>query len=100
MAKNWIQIDRTEYWLKSDRLNWVVARRKKCKVTKSHPDGYKFVNETYHSTLEYAFQEVFEEIIKLADAEIIHDILQVCEETHAMLNHVLKYDFKAEKSAA
>jgi len=100
MAKNWIQVGQTDYYIKSDRLNWIVARRVECRKCKSYPDGFKYVDETYHPKLHYAFEHIFDEMAMLAPAETIEDILRVCEETHAMLRRVLEYDFKDVKSAA
>lgn len=97
MPDHWIQIGQTNYYLKSDRLNWVVARRVKCKKGKSNPDGYKFVDLSYHGALSSAFQRVFDETIRLADAETIQDILRICEETHAMLCEVLDRDFEEKR---
>jgi len=93
MADNWIRVGQTDYYLKSDRLNWIVARRVKCKKCKSFPDGHKFADFTYHAELSGAFKRIFDETTKLAEAETIQDILRVCEETYAMLQRVLDYDF-------
>ena len=100
MPENWIRVGKTDYSLKSDRLNWIVARRVKCEKSKSYPDGYKHVHETYHSELSGAFKRIFEETTKLAEAKTMQDILRVCEETYATLKRVLDYDFKGLKSAA
>ena len=106
MPDHWIQIGRTNYYIKSDRLNWVVSRRVQCKKSKTRPDGHKFVDLSYHPKLSGAFKRVFDETIRLAEAETIQDILRICEETHKMLCEVLDRDFKVdrrqsnEKSAA
>jgi hypothetical protein len=97
MAENWIQIGKTNYYLKSDRLNWIVARQVECKKSKSFPDGHKLVNESYHPDLKGAFKRVFEESTKLAEAETIQDILKVCEDTYKMLREVLERDFSDKK---
>lgn len=100
MSNKWKQIGDTDYFLSSDRLNWIVAHRIKCEKSKSHPDGRKFVHESYYPDLAGAFKRVFDEITRLADAETIEDILRICDETYEMLKRVLKYDFKDVKSAA
>jgi hypothetical protein len=100
MSENWVRIGKSDYSIKSDRLNWVVARRVKCENSKSYPDGFKHMHETYHPELRGAFKRIFEETIKLADAATLQDILGVCEETYAMLKRALEYDFKDFKSAA
>jgi len=93
MPQNWIPVGKTDYYIKSDRLNWIVARRVKCQKTKSNPDGCKFVHETYHPKLSGAFARIFDETTKLAEAKTMRDILRVCEQTYAMLREVLDYDF-------
>jgi hypothetical protein len=100
MSENWIRVGKTDYFIKSDRLNWIVARQIKCEKCKSFPDGRKLVHETYHNDLKGAFKRIFEETTKLAEAKTMQDILRVCEETYAMLKRVLEYDFKDLKSAA
>ena len=100
MADNYVRIGRTDFYLKSDRLNWIVARRVKCERSKSYPTGYKMVHETYHNQLEGAFGRVFSEITKTAAAESIDDILRVCRETFTMLRQVLDYDFSDKRTAA
>ena len=97
---DWIQIGRTKYFLKADRLNWIIARRVKCRMSGSHPTGYKFVHETYHAELSGAFKRVFDETIRLAEAETIQDILRICEETHEMLREVLDRDFSEKRSSS
>jgi len=93
MPDNWVQIGRTSYVLKADRMSWIVARRVKCEKTKSFPEGYKFTDFTYHPELRGAFKRVFDETVRLTEAETIQDILRVCEETYAMLREVLDRDF-------
>ncbi len=100
MSESWTRVGKTDYYIKSDRLNWIVARRVPCKKSKSFPDGHKLVNETYHPQLSSAFKRIFEETTKLAPAKTVQDILRVCEETYTMLKEVLDYDFKDVKSAA
>ena len=97
MADKWIQVGGTEFFIKSDRLNWIVARQVKCKKSKSFPDGRKLVNESYHNTLADAFKRIFEETVKLAEATAIQEILQVCEETYKLLREVLEREFCDEK---
>ena len=99
MSENWIRVGRTNYHIKSDRLNWTVARRLKCKKTKSNPEGYKYADHSYHSSLSSAFQRVFDETVKLSEARTMQDILRVCEETYAMLREVLDYDFSEMRSS-
>lgn len=94
MAKNWLQVGSTYYYIRSDRLNWTVAQRIKCKASNSHPEGYKYVHETYHQDLPAAFQRIFDEIVRLTDVETIEELLEVCKTTHEMLKRVLKFDFK------
>jgi len=100
MADNYVRIGRTDFYLKSDRLNWIVARRVRCERSKSYPDGYKMLHETYHNRLSGAFERVFSEITKTAAVESIEDILRVCRETFTMLRQVLDYDFSEKKTAA
>ena len=100
MPANWIQIGRSNLFLKSDRLNWIVARRDKCEKSKSHPDGYRYADLTYHDKLSGAFERVYDEITKITSADSIEDILRICDETYAMLRRVLDKDFKDFKSAA
>jgi hypothetical protein len=100
MTSKWKQITDTDYYLSSDRLNWVVAHRIKCQKCKSHPDGYKFVHESYHNDLPGAIKRAFDETTRLAETDTIQDLLRTCDETYEMLKRVLKYDFKEVKSAA
>jgi hypothetical protein len=93
MAK-WKRIGESDFFLKSDKLNWTVAQRIKCKTSNSHPEGYKYVHETYHSDLAAAFQRIFDETVRLADVETIEELLEVCKTTHKMLKRVLKHDFE------
>ena len=97
MTKKWLQVGSTDYHLKSDRLNWIVARQVECKRSKSFQDSRKLVNETYHNTLAGAFRRIYEETVKLAEAKALKDILQVCEDTYKMLREVLERDFVDSK---
>ena len=96
VPENWIRVGETNYFIKSDRLNWIVARQIKCEKCKSFPDGRKLVHETYHNDLKGAFKRVFEETTKLAEARTMQDILKVCEQIERMLREVLDHDFNNE----
>lgn len=100
MSKQHIKIGNTDYYLSSDRLNWIVSRRVECSISKSFPYGYKFVDETYHHELVGAFKRVFDETVRMAKVKTLPELLRVCEQTYEMLKRALKYDFKDEKSAA
>lgn len=100
MTQKWKRIADTDYYLSSDRLNWIVAHCIKCLKSKSHPDGHKFVHETYHPTLAFAFKRVFDEVTRMAEMETLEELLRVCEETYEMLRRALKYDFDGWKTAA
>ncbi len=100
MPANWLRIGRTDFFLKSDRLNWIVARRDKGKKSKVRPDGHKYTDLTYHDKLSGAFERIFDETVKLAEVKSIHEIQRACKETYDMLKEVLDYDFKERKSAA
>jgi len=93
MAENWIRIGKSNYFLKSDRLCWTVSRKVGCEKSTSFPDGYKYVDFTYHSTLSNAFQRVFDESVRLSDCETVQDLLRIVEETHRMLKEILDRDF-------
>ncbi|HEX9743952.1 MAG TPA: hypothetical protein VGB30_00860 [bacterium] len=93
MSQKWIQIADTHYYFKSDRLNWIVARRTKAKDSSSFPDGWKFVDYTYHSTLSNAFKRAFDETVRLSDYQSIDDLLNITEKTYMMLRKQLDRDF-------
>ena len=100
MPKLWKKIGDTNYYVASDRLNWIVARRVKRKKCKSFPDGYAYLDETYHNKLSSAFQRVYDEVTRTAETKTMQDLLRVCKRTEAMLKKALDVDFKDEKSAA
>ena len=99
MMDKWIQVGETDYFLKGDRLNWIVARRVKCSVSERLPDGFNFVDFTYHGKLSGAFQRIFDETVRLAEYRSIEDLLRIIEESHAMLKDILDREF-AETSGA
>lgn len=100
MKNKWKQICNSNYYLSSDRLNWIVARRVKRKKCKSFPDGHDYIDQTYHNKLSGAFQRVYNEITRLADTETLDELLKVCKRTETMLKRVLDVDFKEERTAA
>jgi len=93
MTENGIRIGKSNYYLKSDRQCWTVSRRVKCQKAKSFPDGFKFADYSYHSTLSDAFKRIFDETVKLSEYESIQDLLRIVDETHQMLKEILDRDF-------
>ena len=100
MTKHWKPIADTTYYLSSDRLNWIVARRVKRAKCKSFPDGFDYLDKTYHSKLSEAFQRVFDEVTRLTETKTLEELLRVYRETEAMLKRALDVDFEEERSAA
>lgn len=100
MAENWMRVGKTDYYIKSDRYCWTVARRVKRDPKKNKGVDHAYVEQTYHVNIRQAAEELLDRKAKDAPVETLNEIIQTYQDAHDWIGRELGFVEVASERAA
>jgi hypothetical protein len=91
VTDNWIRVGNTDYYLKSDRCCWTVARRVKRDPARNKGVDHAYVEQTYHGNIRQAAEELLDRKAKEAPVETLSDIVRAYRDAHEWIKRELGF---------
>jgi len=100
MTEKWVQVGYTDYYIKSDRLSWTVARQVKRDPLKNKGADHAYVEQTYHANIQQVAEELLDRKAKDLPVKTLNDIIKAYRQAHDWVKRELGFIEVASEEAA